>query len=258
MKQRLQAGIVASGAIAKSYETTPRNEEGYREPLDKALKLVPLPPARPSYFAENERPFALPLGGPFTMADALYAAPQLVDALSSLHDTPFRVRVLDRARYSPMHSIDAVRGVWDLGSIGVTFDKDARLEAVTSNGRSVAVGVRSLMLQLGDEPCVRTPLGITTQAIADGRLTAATVGWVGKPAMAGKTRVRSQRHDGAGEYDKLIVEDIDLDADAVPDFSVWAGRYKPEMGGEGYWKAVFGNVGGKWTLLAYDTDDDCT
>jgi hypothetical protein len=258
MKQRLEAGITASGPIARSYQTNPRAEDGSREPLDKALKLVPLPAIRPSYFAENERPFALPLGGPFKIADVLYSAPQLIDALSSVHHAPFRVRVLDRARFSPIHTIEAVRGVWDLGRIGVTFGKEARLEAVTSSGRSVAVGVQSLTLQLGQDPCIRTLLGIRTQAIAGGRLTTATVGWVGKPAMEGKTHVRSQRHDGAGDYDKLIVEDIDLNGDAVPDFSVWAGRYEPVISAEGYWKAVFANVGGKWTLLAYDTDDDCT
>ena len=55
-----------------------------------------------------------------------------------------------------------------------------------------------------------------------------------------------------------MIDEIDLDGDGIADFSVWSGRYAPQISAEGYWSAVFANIGGEWKGLAYDQDDDCT
>ena len=75
--------------------------------------------------------------------------------------------------------------------------------------------------------------------------------------LAGKAAVKTRQFGDQG-IDKLVIDEIDLDGDGIADFSVWSGRYAPQVSAEGYWSAVFANIGGEWKGLAYDQDDDCT
>jgi hypothetical protein len=258
MKTRLAEGVIAAGPVPDSYRSGPWADVEPPEHLSKALAREALATARPSYFGRRDVPFAIPVA-PFKLTDALYAAVSMVDALSVVHQTPFRARVLTGPTYNG--NSDLIIGVWDAGKIGVTFDGEALIHGVTPRGRSVAVVVESLTIQLGNDYCGRSPLGIKTRSVKGSRLDSAIVAWVGKPPVDGKATVNVRRSDGQGEYDKLVIEDVDLDGDGVGDLSVWSGRFEYLVGGdgpEGHWKAVFANVVGTWKLVGYDQSDDCT
>jgi hypothetical protein len=282
MKQTLERGIVSlpvsSSASPLKRWSGPEQEDN---PLAKALRLHPLGDLQPSYFKSSDVLFAVP-AAPFQLEDAQYAAVELVDALSSMHNAIFRVRVLGPAHYANwmrrqqiaqaaarkfdsrarLRSIDTglemVVGVWDVGAIGVVFEGSPLLQGITRKGEPVALRVESLDIDFGDLRCIRGPLQMhTKKADRSGPWKAAIATWVGKPAVADKAKVRT-RQFGDQAIDKLVIDEIDLDGDGSADLSVWSGRYAPQVSAEGYWSAVFANVGGAWKALAYDQDDDCT
>jgi hypothetical protein len=262
MKQQLEQGVTVTTPPAEPYFYTSRG--GSPDPIEIARRRAALPVARPSYFGEHDVPYAVPIA-PFGLGDALHAAVGLVDALSAVHRTAFRSRIVTPARELEGHALGGtdtwLSGAWDAGTIGVTFDKEALIHGVTARGRSVAVRVDALTIQLEDESCPRTPLGFRTRLVKGPRLASALLAWVGKPPIDGQTTVAVRRFGGKGSAAKLVIEDLDLDGDGVADFSVWAGRYRyliADNGTEGYWKAIFANVAGRWRLVGYDQDDECT
>lgn len=267
MKQRLAQGVVApppTGLVTNASDW----QSAY---LGAALKRLPLPVAKPSYFGANGV-FALN-GPPFSLESAAASAVDLVDTLSGVHQIPFRMSVEQPASYAEAHpplqqapfmrvsgALDIIVGVWDVGSVSIAFDKPARLNGITRYAQPTGTEVKALTFDFGDHSaCVGGTMAVklrTLNKLAPWDDT--LLRWVGKPALAGKATVKRRKWRGTGEYDKFTVDDIDLDGDRVADFSVWNGRYMPQVSAEGLWQAVFANVGGQWRLLAYDEDDDCT
>lgn len=267
MKQRLARGVVATppaglvtnaGAWQSAY-------------IGAALKRLPLPVAKPSYFGADGV-FALN-GPPFSLEGAGASAIELVDTLSGFHKIPFRIHVDQPAFYAALHpavgegsfirvstALDIIVGVWDVGSVTVAFDRPARLSGITRYAQPTGVDVKALTFDFGEySACAGGRMEVQLRSLNKAAPWGDTLlVWVGKPALAGKATVQRRKWRGTGEYDKFTVDDIDLDGDKVADFSVWNGRYEPQVSAEGVWQAVFANVSGQWRLLAYDEDDDCT
>ena len=267
MKQRLALGIVTPPP-ASLVTNASVWQSAY---IGAALKRLPLPVAKPSYFGANGV-FALN-GPPFSLEAAGASAVFLTDTLSGFHKIPFRMRVNQPASFAEWRpamaegsfmrvsgSLDIIVGVWDVGSVTVTFDRPARLNGITRYALPTGVDVKALTFDFGEySACVGGSMEVQLRLLAKVAPWEDTLlVWVGKPALAGKATVQSRKWRGTDEYDKFTVDDIDLDGDRVADFSVWNGRYEPQASAEGVWQAVFANVSGQWRLLAYDEDDDCT
>ena len=63
---------------------------------------------------------------------------------------------------------------------------------------------------------------------------------------------------GRGQYQKRLVETVDLDGDGVADFSLWSGLDQAVASTDTFWKAVYANLGGTWRLVVYRQEEDCT
>ena len=85
----------------------------------------------------------------------------------------------------------------------------------------------------------------------------AILAWVGK-APSGVATMSMRQINGSTQYEKLVIDTIDVDRDGVPDFSVWSGMEEAVASTDTFWKAVFVNVGGKWLLLGFGQEADCT
>jgi hypothetical protein len=147
---------------------------------------------------------------------------------------------------------------WDVGEITAKFDKPLRLQGITRRGRPTALEIRAIGMSFNLGGCYGTNLTIDSKS-ASGTLpwqdSLAT--WVGKPA-SGKSKVKTRQFKGKGQYDALTIDDIDIDGDGIADFSVWNGRYEPQVSADGYWQAIYVNIGGQWQLVSYEQDADCT
>ena len=247
MKARLAEPVVAAPPM-----THAAYSEGLPEPVQAAMKRAPLPSVRPSHFKSNEpllvvalRPFALEDSGPMSAS--------LTDALSAAHGVAFRTRVLHPAYRA--HFGHA--GVWDISTVGVTFDKEVTVHGITARGALTGLRIKSLVASLGNRAC--TDQGMTLKARPiDAGWRSAIVGWVGQPAPRERATVTTRQLGSAGKYGKLVIDTVDLDGDDVPEFLLWAGLAPPVVDIETRWKAVFVNVQGKWLLLAFNQEADCT
>ena len=245
MKSRLSEEVVAAYAV---------REDGppgyYSDQFSEAKRRVGLEPVASSHFVADDVPFVVPLH-PFSIGEQ---GVDLVDALSHIRRTPFRARVVRQARMGN----NGAMGAWGIGALGITFTRPVRIEAITASGAVTGADVASMQASL-DSYCGDPDMIVNARPL-NSRWRTAVLGWVGKPPVAGKIRVASKRHDGQGKYGKLTVETIDLDGDGVPDFSMWSG-VEEGLGaeyGERYWRAVFGNVGGRWLLLRFSREVQCT
>jgi hypothetical protein len=243
MKRRLEKGIVASGRPPARYIP--------EEPLTSAMKRAALPQIRPSFFRADEPRLAIALR-PFTLGDEGRIGPGLTDILSAAHGVSFRARIARPVRFAYFGAF----GVWDISEVRVTFDKEVTINGIAASGTPVSVRFSSLLTPVGNDSCSGSSFDIEPSKPGPG-WRSAIVAWVGK-AAPGKAAVVSRRVGGNGKYDKLVIETVDLDGDGVPDFSLWAGLEPPGIETETFWKAVFGNVGGKWELLAFSQEADCT
>lgn len=249
MKKRLEQGMVAPAT--KALEPT---SSGYDQARDTALKRVTLPNIKPSLFDEGDA-FALP-GRPFKLESST-AGGQLVDRLSATHGVPFRVRVEQPVFYLGGNA-ETMVAAWDVGAITASFDAPVRINGVTRRGLPTALDIQAVGMDFNLGGCYGSTLALNTRAVKKMPPWQDTlVAWVGKPAT-GNATVKTRRDRGKGPYDALVVDDIDLDGDGVADFSIWNGRYRPTVSAEGLWQAVYANIAGKWQLLAYQEDLDCT
>ena len=245
MKRRLGKGVVAARWPSSGFPF------GSDEPLATALKRASLPKIRPSFFQESERPIAIALR-PFTIETSGGTSAAFTDSLSALLGASFRVRTVEPAVMAHFGPV----GVWDVSGVGVTFDKEITINGVTGTGARTSLALTSFAIGVGDYGCGGSGLTLGAHRASPG-WTSAIVAWAGK-AAPGKAAVASRRVGGNGKYDKLVIETVDLDLDGVPDFSLWAGLAPPQIETETFWKAVFVNVGGKWELLAFSQEADCT
>src|SRR4029453_7378138 len=113
----------------------PYTPEGFPDPLAKALKRAQLPDVRPSFFGGNE-PFVIPLR-PFTLANQFI---EMADALSAAHRTPLRMRVLGPPKMGP----HGMKGIYDVGIIGITFATPVRIHGLTAAGAPTGADIASM------------------------------------------------------------------------------------------------------------------
>lgn len=249
MKRRLEQGLLS--ATNKAGQKT---VEGYGKEFDAAQGRASLPDIKPSLFARSEV-FVL-AGTPFNIENSTAGA-QFVDSLSAFHGMPFRFRI-ERPAFYVGENADMVVAAWDVGEITAKFDKPVRLQGITRRGRPTALDIQSVGMSFNLGGCYGSNLQINSDTVSGMPPWQDTlVAWVGKPAT-GKAKVKTRRLKGKGQYDALEIDDIDLDGDGIADFSVWNGRYEPQVSAEGLWQAIYVNIAGQWLLLSFEQDADCT
>lgn len=243
VKKHLADGIVVRGPVSSKPSWVPGTEPA---PLSKALKRVQLPSVQPSFLAGDE-PFVVPLR-PFTLADQFV---ELADALSAYHRTALRMRVLAPAKMGR----DGVVGVWDVGSVGITFARPARLQALTIDGAPTGADVVSMRADFTTH-CGERGLSVNAKGI-NARWRDAAIAWIGR-APTGTASVGTRQINGKDQYEKLVIDTMDVDRDGIQDFSVWSGMEEAVASTDTFWKAIFGNVKGAWVWLAFAQEADCT
>lgn len=281
MKQRLAIGIaVAPGAAAPVLAPTLEYTDKFPGSLQTALSRIQMPVIKSSLFGSNEAPVIVP-GSRFGTGTSRTL--DLIDALSASNGVAFKTEVTAPASFAlnsdtsvfavnsswriinVAGAMDVIMGIWDVGGLHVTFDRNVALYGVTAQGKPAAQLIKEVRISIGyDSACSYSGSRIemnTALAIGYEPQSSALVGWAGKPMPGGADAVaaiKSRRFDGENEYDLVISHEIDLDRDGSVDFLVWQGRYQPQISAEGVWEAVFVNVGGQWRLFDYNEDADCT
>ena len=245
VKKRLAAGIQveAPGSSGQSWSA-----DNLPHALRTAIKRAQLPSVRRSFFGDEEPFIVVPLR-PFTLADQFVS---LADALSAFNRTALRVKVLGPAQ----PGTHGIYGVYDVGSIAISFAQPARIHGLAANGSATGADITSLRADFTTncgEPGLNT---INAKGINAG-WRGAILAWVGK-APSGVATMSMRQINGSTQYEKLVIDTIDVDRDGVPDFSVWSGMEEAVASTDTFWKAVFVNVGGKWLLLGFGQEADCT
>jgi hypothetical protein len=247
MKRQLEKGVVVerrSDAGVPAIETP--------EVLARHAHRATLPHVAASYFQAGDLRLVLALR-PYALGDSGGPTTALADALSAEYSAAVKIRVAEPVGFGH----DGPYGMWDVGAMEAAFSRDVTVNALSSTGMPTGFAIRSFVMPVGYQPCSGTSSTFQGRPI-NGRWSSATVGWVGKPGPATRARVSSQRLGGPGEYDKLTVDTFDLDADGVPDFSIWSGIEPARISTDTFWKAVYANVGGAWRLVAFAQEADCT
>jgi hypothetical protein len=243
-KQRLAAGI----GVKDPVRSRPWwSDDELVDPLKKAMTRAQLPTVRQSFFG-NPEPFVVPLR-PFTLADQFVS---LVDALSAFNRTAFRVKVLGPAK----PGTHGIYGVYDVGQIGITFAQPVRIHGLAASGAATGADITSLRADFTTN-CGEKGLNTISVTGIDSGWRGAVVAWLGK-APPGTANMSTRQISGADQYEKLVIDTIDIDRDGVSDFSVWSGIAEAVASIDTFWKAVFGNVNGQWVLLAFAQEADCT
>jgi hypothetical protein len=247
MKQRLRDGVRAEGRA-----DVPVLMEEQDHLVDKARSRAPLPAVRPSFLSEGDIAFTHPMR-PFTLEAEEESGVALIDALSAFHGVGFRAR-----SFGPTGSAHiGILGLWDVGSIGVAFDAPVRLNGTTARGARTALGITSIELPLGNQLCTGTAMSVRGRDAYTSWRNAIVV-WVGKDPLPAPAAVAVEEFSGKTRFEKLTVQQIDLDRDGVPDFRIYAGVEPPQASTETYWKAVFANLNGAWRLVGFSQERDCT
>lgn len=283
MKQRIADGITVSLDATKPEIVEaglPVNDPsvtygGYVQPAQKRIKM---PAIKPSFFKKNNLPVIMP-SAKFGSDD--FRTLELIDSLSASNKVQFRAVVTSPASYALHPDVpvlaedeswqfinsstpfDVIVGVWDVGSMHVSYDPGAVLHGVTESGEPTAQIVTDIDMNYGsDIGCGLNPIAMESLPKAGyAPSSSAIISWAGKPIPRGasaRAKVKSRRFEGKDEYDLVISYEIDLDRDGIFDFMLWQGRYQPQVSAEGLWEAVFVNVDGKWRLFDYNEDADCT
>ena len=238
MKARLAAGVIVSTAIPD-----PSASMDYPERVAPAM----LPVIRPSFFRENDSVYPIALR-PFKLVDE--DAIPLIDALSAVNRVTMRIRAAGPVSWGT----DGTLGAWDVASVEARFDQESLVRGVTRDGQSTGYRVRSVKTPIGSRNCVDRDGSVVGTRVTPA-WDSSIVAWIGKPAP-GAAAITSRQTGRDAE--KLVTENVDLDRDNVPDFSIWAGT---EIGIADLpvpWKVVFVNIGGKWLLGSYRSAPDCT
>ncbi|OGT87936.1 MAG: hypothetical protein A2286_12070 [Gammaproteobacteria bacterium RIFOXYA12_FULL_61_12] len=174
------------------------------------------------------------------------------------------------------HGGQYITGFWDIAEAEIawesppirhTLDTDGLLAASHIPGALVGdyfddpdmgCGVRPHLWTAKDE----TPLADTPTLPTEAGILSF---FVAKPLAARQalveTRVlRAKATDAEGKQTmvKVILQDIDLDRDGVPDIALWTGQTPGGISPFLTWKKVFLNIQGVWTLDQEWTEDDCT
>ena len=242
MKKQLADGIVVSGQVSSKPQWVPGTEP---DPLAKAVKRVQLPGVRPSFLGEAN------------LSSCLF-----VPSRSRTNSWRWRMR-FRRSRGLRMR----VLGPAKMGPDGMNRRLGRRNHR--DNVREARQDPRALR-SMAQQPALIWPrCALTSQRTAESeawlstrrasmpRWRNAAIAWIGKPP-AGTARIGTRQVNGKDQDEKLVIDTIDVDRDGIPDFSVWSGIEAAVASTETFWKAVFGNVAGRWVLLAFAQEADCT
>jgi hypothetical protein len=279
MKQRLASGVLVAPEALEPVPMQPVAAQGDPSTAVAAAAHVHMPPIQTSLFSADQVP-VLDTAIRYN-EETSHRALLLVEALSARNAAPFQAVVTQPAVYAlgpgagqlaqsgprfirTAGPLDVIIGVWDVGTMEVTFGKDAFLHGVTVRGEPTRQKVLGLEVGLGHEyGCGGSarvlPRDVAVPGFASAK--AALVQWVGTPMPGGaaaRARVKSRKFSGAEAADLVVTQEIDLNNDGIADFFVMQGRWVPQISADGVWSAVFGNIAGQWQLLSYDKDEDCT
>lgn len=240
MKAQLAAGVIVSTSAIPA-------PSGFEDGKER-VTLAMLPAIRPSFFRENEPVYAIALR-PFRLVDADVIT--FVDAMSAVNRLTMRIRTVGPIRWGN----DGTLGAWDVASVEARYERDALVHSLTRDGRATGYRVRSVKTPIGARFCTdRSGSVIGTRVTPD--WDSSIVAWIGKPAPGDATVTSRETKRDAG---KLVTENVDLDQDNVPDFSIWAGSEPGVIEDIPIpWKLVFVNVGGKWLLGSHRSAPECT
>ena len=137
------------------------------------------------------------------------------------------------------------------------FSQPVHINAVTAAGTPTAYDLDSFVTHLGKRQCGEGP-ALSLQGRPAPGWNSAIVAWIGGSAPARKATVTRRTLGGQAQYEKRLVETVDLDGDGVADFSLWSGLDQAVASTDTFWKAVYANLGGTWRLVAYRQEEDCT
>jgi hypothetical protein len=221
--------------------------------LNEELRRAELPPIRASFFREGDLLYPIALR-PFTVRGSGEIAVDLTDALSAFWRVPFRTRRWQPLQFTQYASV----GAWDTSGVEVVFEREVAIHGVTGRGEPTGFSIVSMIAPLAFEGrCAGSTIDIKGHATT-ASWRSSIVAWVGKPAPQGGAAVVVRHVPGANKYKTRVIESVDLNQDGIADFSLWAGLEPEVATTETYWKAVFANVEGKWLLLAFNQEPDCT
>jgi hypothetical protein len=284
MKKRLAAGIqVKPESYSPSQVGNQENLGNGIGNLQSAHARIKMPVIKTSMFNVNNVPIIVAGEKYYGMANNSSGVISLTDALSASNSASFRAVVTAPASYalnpdSPIYAddttwrftkvsgaMDVILGIWDVGGLRITFDKNVTLHGVTAQGKPTALDIREINLSIGyDSACSYSHSQVeirSTPVSGYAPSASALINWAGKPIPGGATaraQIKSRRFGGEGPTDLVITHEIDLDHDGVVDFLIWQGRYQAQVSAEGLWEAIFANIDGQWRLLGYNEDADCT
>lgn len=241
MKRRLEQGLLSA-----TDKTGQKTVDGYGKEFDAAQGRASLPDIKPSLFGRGEV-FVL-AGTPFNIENSTAGA-QFVDSLSAFHGMPFRFRI-ERPAFYVGENADMIVAAWDVGEITAKFDKPVRLQGITRRGRPTALDIQLVGMSFNPGGCYGLNLQINSETVRAMPHLAGHAGRLGRQA--------GDRQGQGKKPDALEIDDIGLDGDGIADFSVWNGRYEPQISAEDLWQAIYVNIASQWLLLSFEQDADYT
>ena len=232
----------------------------------RVLKQGRLSAVKPSFFRD-----ARDLAPPSTS----------VEGLSSHFGIRERVRVLSGPEWVwPRNEEPFVAGAWDIGSLEIALDKPVIEYVIGRTGLAAAMEWTPTLKQNlnGDDGGCVSGFGQTQHGkrrLPGYPHVKDPLVWVQLPAAPKfrKVAVKSsaRRLDPSAEnrsdtmsqasYSLLVMHEIDIDGDGIPDLAAWEGmigRPEGDASESVVLRAFFANVAGEWRLLETDSYGECT
>lgn len=257
MKQRMREGVAIPAET-----TIDTGVDPVRPEVATAYLPDGLPPIRPSLFRRRGE---------------VFGQQPTLDQMTALSGGKLRlVNLLRGPEYFEGNYGQYITGFWDIAETEVAWEHPPIRHVLSGNGLLAAslipgaivgdhfddpdsgCGVKShLWTAKGETPLAGTPSVPAESAI----LTF----FLARPLAARQVqvdtrllRVKQTNSQGGQVVNKVVMQDIDLDGDGVPDVAVWTGQVPGGISPFLNWEKVFLNINGVWTLESEWTEDDCT
>lgn len=262
MKARVQQGIVAPPSskppMLAGHSLAPETLQ--------LMKMGKLDSVKPSLFKH---------------ASEIASASSSVEQLSAQFEITEQVRILDGPQWAHhRHDTPRVFGHWDIGSLKLSLQKpvaeyvvgrqglaaalqwkaeetqDYKAEYSCTSGFSLAQRAKT---RLPDYPQVKDPLVwfFVPKALPYKKVAIKTLARQFEPMTEGKKF-------GQPTYSLLVMHEIDLDGDSIPDLSAWEVMGQPSLYEQPdqsdlvVLRITFANIAGEWRLLDMDSYGECT